>query len=484
LRHRFQVRKHGVTSATRRAGGSVLMSVTRSVLVGSFLLMFSAQTAAAQSFFSNFLKPEYMVPVSDFPAASGGDLTGVYMYVPIPLLGNGELLIVGEFPRARLFSITAYDDHGGIVSTLHDQTIQPYGTSQNPFAPGGPADAEDMLYAVTVRFGAPMALNPWTQCATPFPVHGNVLDARSRHTAGGFYSSQQSNFTAEVPGLGTVTHDNTTTNTATHVILRFYDLKPPAPTSQFDLRRPWVWVRASNTGCAPPLTTAGQRLSPSNWFSLDSVLQFNQVFGHVEHEIALGEWAPYGLEIAGDVTWAGQKEFLPGRATGRNVSGALGIDPAGFPTTGAALNAQGRVMLLQFRRPTTPAQLRYWSLTFESATGTSLATIKDSSLVADSNGYTNLVVSFGTPLPSYVTAANGYTSMVLSPLNVDRAVLRNFLPAEGFTCTTDFVPYRTAEYHAAGGYMGEYAPVVTYPLASTLPATAVPLAQSGTCELP
>ena len=459
------------------------MKVTRSVVVGSLLLLFSAQTAAAQSFFSNFLKPEFMVPVSDFPPTSGGDLTGNYMYVPIPLMGNGELLILGEFPRARLFSITAYDDHGSIVASLNDQQIQPYGSSQNPFAPGGPAGADDMLYAVTVRFGTAMALNPWQQCATPFPVHGNILDVRSRHTAGAFYSSQQSGYVASVPGIGTVAHDDATPNTATHVILRFYDLKPPAASSQFDLRRPVVWVRASSTGCAVQVATAGQRLPASSWFLLENVLQFSQVFGHTQHEIDLGDETPFGPDIAGDVTWAGQKEYLPGRASGRYVVGDLDIDASGFSSTGAALNAQGKVMLLQFRRPAEPDQVRYWSITLETASGSSVASIKDSSVVVDSNGYANIVVSFGTPLPPHVTAANGYTPIVLSPLNPSRAVLRHSLPAAGFTCTTDSVPYRTAEYHSEGGYMGEFAPVVTFPVADTLPTAAVPLVQSGSCQL-
>lgn len=453
-----------------------------------------ATQASAQAFFTNYLKPEYLVPVGDFPSASGGDRNVTYYEINIPALPNGELLILGEFPRARYFSITAYDDHGAVVGILNDKDIVPLGSTANPFTPGGPAGAEDILYAVSVRLGAPAA-QPVPSCSTsPYDVHRNTLDLTSRHTAYTFYSGQQSGFSANVSGYGTVVHDDSAANSGGFLLIRSYLLQPPASNSQYDLRRPYVWVRQASTGCAAQIAPTGQRLSASQWFSLDSVLKLDQVYAHVQHETDLGSSAPYGPDPASDSTWYGRAEYLPGQAVGRYLATVPPIDATGYPSKSAALNAQGRVLQMQFRLPAMPChtsptcgftgseQLRYWSVTFEDVSGTALGTVSDASLNPDANGYITMVVTFGTGVPAYVNAADGYSVFSATPFAFDHIVLRNYLYPETFTCTTDNVPFRTAEYEPNGGYMGEYAPLVSWPVAATLPVTPPPVVQTGSCQ--
>jgi hypothetical protein len=459
------------------------------------LLTFAAP-ASAQPFFDNFLKPQYLVPVSDFPATSGGDLLLTYHQIQTPNFSNGELLIIGEFPRARYFSITAYDDHGAVIGSINDRDMVPYGASGNPYAPGGPAGAEDILYAVTIRLGAGMATNPAPSCAAPPSVHANVIDGSGRHTAGTFYSSQQSNFTANVPGSGLVTHADGAANSGVFLLIRSYDRKPPLASSQFDLRKPYVWIRDSVSGCAAQLAPAGQYLSAAQWFQPSAVLKSDQGYAHIQHEVDLGISNQWGPDPVGAAAWFGREEYVPGGAVGQYLTTIPGVDTTGYASMAAALTAQGRVMQVQFRRPalacptqapcalTGSEQLRYWSLSFEDATGHTLATLPGSALVSDGNGYVTLVVTFGTALPAAISAANGYSRVSASNMPLYRLVLRNYLPATGFNCSTRSVPFRTAEYHLNGGYMGDYAPVVTFPQAAALPSVAQSLVLGESCQLP
>jgi hypothetical protein len=237
-------------------------------------------------------------------------------------------------------------------------------------------------------------------------------------------------------------------------------------------------------------------LSVSQWFSLNSMLKLDQVYAHVQHEVDLGTRDPYGPNPLTQSPWFGREEYLPGQAIGRYVTTVFPINTTGYSSAAAALNTQGRVIEMQFRLPHMPCHtgppcgltgtedLRYWSVTFEDVSGVALATVSDVSLLPDANGYVTAVFSFGTPLPAQVTAANGYTKIVMPAMSFYRAVLRTYLPAPTFNCSTIHVPPRTAEYNPGGGYMGDYAPIVTLPLATALPPVAQALVQTGGCSTP
>ena len=316
----------------------------RVALISCIALVASVLNTSAQSFFDNYLKPQFLVPVLDFPATSGGDGNLTYYQIQIPALPNGELLILGEFPRARYFSITAYDDHGAVIGILNDRDIRAYGTTANPWVPGGPAGAEDLLYAVSVRLGA-QASTPQPSCATPLNVHENSLDLTQRHTAGTFYSAQQRGFSATVTGYGNVTHADAPVNTGGFLLIRSYMREASATTSQFDLRKPLVWVRHVATGCAVQLAPAGQYLAPSQWFSLASVLKLDQAYAHMQHEIDLGTTTPHGPDPSSEATWYGPGR-VPARSSRRTLPGdraahqhhRIHVDGRGpqCPGTGAA----------------------------------------------------------------------------------------------------------------------------------------------------
>jgi len=62
--------------------------------------------------------------------------------------------------------------------------------------------------------------------------------------------------------------------------------------------------------------------------------------------------------------------------------------------------------------------------------------------------------------------------------------LRHIIPAGGFNCAGQVVPYRTSAATAAGdSLMGDYVPVVDYPVAAQLPQSASALVGPGGCDV-
>lgn len=162
----------------------------------------------------------------------------------------------------------------------------------------GTPGAEDILYAFTVQLGPQLATNPSNpNCGfAPLNVHTNLMDARIHHTAGTYYSCQQSAFSAEIPA-GTVTHDDgLTNNRGATVMLRTYLGQAPGQNSQFDLTKPVVWLRHSSSGCSFPLASPGTFVNPDQWYRSDTVTYADQFAAHLQHENDLGYSLPYGTD--------------------------------------------------------------------------------------------------------------------------------------------------------------------------------------------
>ncbi len=451
-------------------------------------------------FINLFVKPEYLVPVSPLDGAQrAGDLNASYQQIFLPVAPNLELLILGEFPRARYFSISLYDDHGALLDVLDDVEIEPLIPGQNnPYRVGGTPGAEDILYAVTVQLGPQVATNPSNpDCAfAPLNVHTNLMDARIHHTAGTYYSCQQSGFSAEIP-TGTVIHDDELANNrGATVMLRTYLGQAPGQNSQFNLTKPLVWLRHSSSGCSFPLASPGTFVDPDQWYRSDTVTYADQFAAHTQHEKDLGYSFPYGTDALNGVVWLGSPEYLLRALEDRYITAFIPYDSAQYPNPGAELNAESRVMRLLLRVPTVPCngapdclptgneQLRYRGLSFVDQNNYTFASVADNDLHPDLDGYVSLIVTFGTPLPAHVTPENGYTVLALPEQSFRQMTLRNLRPSPDFTCSNNNVPHRTAEHHANGGYMGEYSPFVVFPTAASLPPVAAPFPQGGTCLPP
>ena len=471
------------------------------VLCSAMMAVSIADPDPSKSFMQNFLAPAYFMPVAPLPGDQfGGDLTATYDQAYMPVRSWPELLIIGEFPRARFFSISLYDDHGAIIGTFRDDQLEPLRpTDTNPYRPGGAAGTEDILYAVRVQLGDSLADAPVAGCQIDgLDITSNVLDGRFRHTAGTRYSPDQSNYSA-TDGTVTVIHDDEIENRGVYVVTRRYLEEDDGNTGAFDLTIPLIFIRSVFTGCAvnmwdligQPQPDPSAFIRPSDWYSFPTIVDFEQLAGHDQHSKDMPINIPFGLDPINFASWFAGPEYI---LTANPDTGYLST---GIPAMAkaAALNAAEKVMRLRFRVPQVPCaarscaitgteQMRYWGISFVEGERTVVKSISDLDLNPNASGYVDLIISFGTLLPAWVTPDNGYSVVHMPPSDIRLMTLRHIAPGPGFDCSVDKVPFKTNEHHGNGGYLGEYAPFMTLPDAATLPPNAVPLIQGGICTLP
>jgi uncharacterized repeat protein (TIGR03803 family) len=138
------------------------------------------------NFFANFNSNCYLIPFStgSGSAHQWGDLDTYYnkIYFQLnPDIPPYQLVILGEFPNARYFSISINDDHSAVSQHLTDVDIVPLTSGDiNPYQPGV-AFVSGQQYAVPVNLGGtPGALEPGcTTNGTNFDV--NAMDGTQRH---------------------------------------------------------------------------------------------------------------------------------------------------------------------------------------------------------------------------------------------------------------------------------------------------------------
>lgn len=447
------------------------------------------------NFFSNFDNSCYLIPLaSGSGQAAGGDLNSIYQQVFYQVNPNYQLIILGSFPNARYFSITDYDAHGATTQFLLDADIVPLTSSFiNPYEPGT-AYVSDQKYAVPINFGGTPG-NEQTGCKTNgYNIEVNAIDGTQRHPGMDWNADpnvfrQNSNFGLHI--VDTPTHSNP--NTAGDIMLRNYiSLTTASPETS-----PFAILRDVASGCAYPAAYALSLNVVSNVASTGNAwLDSAQADLHREYEHVYLPRLCFATDKRQVSAFSREAEYIPGALP--DGSYIIATLPSGLP---ANLTTEGRLMQISFRIPTTPdtpctsggcfrtgnEQLRYMSLSFEGSSNGTLASLADSAFVQNPEGYVTLIVGTGTPVPSWVTAANGYTYLDLTAISgyseLTKLEIRNIEPAGTFSCSGYEVPYLTNEYTPAGGFMGEYLPVVTYPTAATLPQTATPLVQPDNCTV-
>jgi HYDIN/CFA65/VesB-like, Ig-like domain len=457
---------------------------------------FSGGEFPTGDFFSNFNNPCYLVPIPGSSGSHGqsGDLNAVYNRLYFRVDPQYQLIIIGTFPNARYFSVTLYDAHAAISQTVLDTNITPL-TSQyiNPFQPGV-TFVPGQQYAVPVNFGGtPGTLETGCTISSGYNVDVNALDGTQRHP-GMDWNWDAGIFQAD-PAFPVHVHDtpqHTNPNTAGSIMIRTYldiDAAGDVPT-------PGVIVRDVATGCAYPASYATNVLQivTNNATTGNAWLDTNQIHAHNFYEDSYLPKLCYMVDPQ-NLLWLRGSEYVPGADPG---SSYIKTDvPANLPVT---LAAAGEVMRIRARMATTPPtpcssgcartgneQLRYMSLSFQASGGNTLASIADNAFTEDPAGYVTLIVGTGASIPSWITPSNGYTYLDLTAVpgyqQLSALEIRNILPSSTFNCSGAVVPFNTGAYSPAGGLMGEYLPVVDYPVASTLLPLAVPLVRPNSCGI-
>ena len=413
-----------------------------------------------------------------------------------------QLIIVGNFPNARFFSVATYDDHSLTGQSILDTNIQPLTSSYvNPYQPGVPY-APGQQYAVPLNFGGTPGQQQTGCLTSAYNVDVNALDATQRHQGQNW--NTDSGFFQQTPGaplheIDTPQHTNPTPTGYT-IVRAYVDGSLSDPTTA-----PSVIVRDVASGCAYPAAYVQQSLSVININAKASAsVNETQFQAHQTYNSYLPSYC-YASDPQNSASWSRDRQGGSGPnpyCTYFNASVASGKP--------AALAAAGEVMRIRLRLPTTPPtpctdgcsrsgteQARYYGLSFDTPAITSngvtlqlpstLASVTDADFVQDANGYATLIVGTGAAIPSWITPANGYTFLDLTAAtgyqNLSDLVVREILPASTFVCSGANVPYKVAVYTPEGGLMGDYAPVLDFPAASTLPQTASELVGPNQCSV-
>ncbi len=447
-------------------------------------------------FFVNFNNPCYTIPLGQGNGAGKwGDLNATYFQAYYKVDPRYQLILVGAFPNSRYFSVTLYDAHSATSQWILDQNIMPLTSAFiNPYEPGR-AFVDGQQFAVPINFGSVQGPTQAGCTMEGYNVSQNGLDGTRRHP-GMDWNTDASLFQAFPNFVPHVvdTPQHTNPNTAGVVMVRaFMDITAPSYQSN-----PHLIVRDVASGCAYPAAyvtgtlqiVAGGATAGGPWLD-----------GSQEHAHHLYETSYLPQECFGNpappnrLPWLRQPEFIPGGNP--HASYIVATVPPGTPAT---LASAGEVMRIRFRVPVTPPtpctngcsrsgseQMRYMSLSFQIPGGNTLASLADTAFTQDPNGYVTLIVGTGATIPSWVTPANNYTFLDLTAIpNYDQLGLldvRHIIPAGGFNCAGQFVPYRTGANTILGSLMGDYTPVVDYPAADSLPSVASPLIQQSACGL-
>jgi hypothetical protein len=446
-------------------------------------------------FFSNFDNDCYTIHLgTGLGGVEYGDLNATYYQLYFKVDPRYQLILVGEFPNTRYFSISLNDTHSALSESILDTNIVPLTSAYiNPYLPGVTYVAGQQ-YAVPINFGGTPGQEQTGCMMNGYNVDVNALDATQRHP--GMDWNSNTGFFEQYPTMmdhAIDTPQHTNPNNAGVIMMRAY----MNDTVGNWTTNPHVIVRDVASGCAYPATYALDTLQ----LVVDSAsvggawLDPVQYEGHHTYETSYLPKLCYAKpSYSNTMEWSRQPEYVP--ATNPNASYIVANVPPGLPLT---LAVAQEVMRIRLRIPTTPPtpcasgcsqsgteQLRYMSLSFSIPGGLTKVSLADSAFTKDAQGYATLIVGTGAAIPSWITPANGYTYLDLTAIDDYEALslltLRNIIPGAGFKCAGQFVPYRTSVDTPTGSLMGPYTPVVDYPLATSLPNKAIPLLGLGNCN--
>ena len=432
----------------------------------------------SQDFVTNFNNSCYAQPLIEGKRGHyAGDLNARYGLVLYNADPAYEMILLGTFPNARFFSVTAYDSHSVSNAGMIDSDVLPLTASMtNPLLPGA-TFVPNQLYGITIGYGGKLTPNVTPGCSTNgTTIAQNFLDASQIHQGLSWngYPGLPKNFPVHLTGV----------SSGGSLFVRSYlDISSEAA--------PVVIIRDLSTGCAVPLSDTKGLISASSGNNPWNDPQ--QESSHEKFATSIETKECFPQDPINSVQWNRSPDFIPGYNT---AAAYLSFDIASSKVKSLVSGKQ--FIRMRFQLATTPPtpcsdgncsrtgseQLRYRSISFLTGADT-LASLPDSNMVRDENGNVTLIIGMGTKPPSFVTAANNYTyfdlSSVSSYKDLSQVTIRDILPSSNFQCSAFNTPFFYTEYNPEGGYMGNYVPTVDYPTGDALTTVPVPIVRANTC---
>jgi hypothetical protein len=334
------------------------------------------------------------------------DLDAYYWLSPIPVTSGTKVVISGQYPRARYFSLTTYNLATLPTGSLYDQQIAPDPGSVNPFQ--GPA-----------RAGA----------AESYHVQLVFSDAPAHPAANTLY--------AGAPG---------TSNPVALLELRVY---VPDDTAEPQGGVPFPQITTETTAGTPLVTQGACSVTPPS-FDASFWEQYAQA------NSSPGASTPADGATA-TPTWT--------RAFGSSFG-----NPQNAYLTTIVSHHFGSVVVIHTRAPSFPdtsagqpaygpQQLRYWSICTYDSSGEAVIGCAADYHAAITDGWITYVISDPADRPANATAANGVTWLPWSSADAIEVVYRNMLPSPSFPYAAERI---TSASQSAQALMGPYYPTAGY----------------------
>jgi hypothetical protein len=358
----------------------------------------------------------------EFPGSVGfADLHANYPGHYFKVDPSLEMVIQGEYPHCRYFSLVAYDAANLAIAALHDSEIAPDPGSVNPFLPGADWNASQRRYTVIVRFTPPPAGEGPAVVRGGQAARGNIV-----------YAGLQADGKPNPAGLLAYRR---------YLPSQGYDVKGGVPM-------PLVYYRRVADGTlVKPMSPARERM---------------KTYGLILPELrkALAELKSAKQKLKSEPTPAGLDQALVWRRSPQ----AFAENPETVYLVARVKPEPGQVLVLRWKAPTFPdtfhgrgltgrEDVRYWSMCFASARTITKFSLADAEAVIGADGYVNFVVGFGAKRPARATAENGYTWVDLKGKPISYLLYRNMVPSSDFHHLANQVPAGEAVTDQIGEYL-------------------------------
>jgi hypothetical protein len=330
-----------------------------------------------------------------------GDHNANYYIFPYEVDHKTEIVIKGQYPYARHFSLNVAGQFNLAVESAAGRELLPDPGSTNPFLPGANWNAKNRNYTLKIRFTSPPhGSNKFVPAPGNNVIYADTLENGQPNRRGFIVLRiyvESIGYEDKTGGVGLPFITYCPAKKEKDHRIHSFDKKQDNHSFYKDshhTRRQHNHRKGKNNDFAD--------FDDFNFNNFPS----NDMKNHNQRDDT----------HSCDITW---RRFAPPT-----------LQPEGntvYTLTDRIERNSGQLLYIRWKAPTFPdtyhnigitgnEDMQYWSMSFITPIGLlGLYTISDYQTIIDKKGYVNLVISFGAERPSSVTPENGFTWVDASP---------------------------------------------------------------------